>query len=182
VSGLVLAVSRSAQHVPRLAKPNQPGIRLIAGLGVENDAHLGVTVQHLFPMRRYPTKPNLRQVHLMHAEFHDELNGQGFSIRPGTMGENITTREIDLLGLPLSTRLHLGPHAVVEVAGLRNPCEKLNRIAPGLMAATLGRDSEGRVVRKAGIMTIVITSGDVTPGDRIEVELPKGPFCPLGPV
>ncbi len=157
-------------------------MRLLAGLGVEGDAHLGETVKHRSRVRRDPTQPNLRQAHLIHAELHDELRAAGFAVAPGEMGENITTRGVDLLGLPTGTRLHLGETAVVEMTGLRNPCAQLDTIQPGLMAATLDRDDEGRLIRKAGVMAIVLASGEVRPGDAIRVELPPEPHQPLEPV
>ena len=169
----VIAVSRSRSHT--LSKPNEGSIRLLAGLGVEGDAHMGVTVKHRSRVARDPTVPNLRQVHLIHAELHDELEAAGFRLAPGVMGENVTTRGVDLLGLPTGAKLRLGAAAVVEITGLRNPCAQLNKIQPGLMAATLDRDLDGNLIRKAGIMGIVLAPGEVKPGDRIEVELPPEP-------
>jgi len=177
MTGVVTAVSRSATHT--LLKRHEDRIRLVAGLGVEGDAHLGETVKHRSRVARDPTQPNLRQVHLIHAELHDELRAGGFSVSAGEMGENITTRGIDLLALPAGARLRLGGTAVVEVAGLRNPCAQLDRIQPGLMAATLARDDQGQLVRKAGVMGIVVAGGDVKPGDAIEIELPPPPHRPL---
>ena len=179
-SGVVTAVSRSATHT--LSKPNQDSVRLLTGLGVAGDAHLGATVKHRSRVARDPTQPNLRQVHLVHAELHDELRAAGFAVAAGQMGENVTTRGVDLLGLPAGTRLHLGEEAVVEVTGLRNPCAQLDRIQPGLLAATLGRDTHGNLIRKAGVMGIVLTGGAVRPGDPIRVELPPGPHRSLAPV
>src|SRR5688500_13750994 len=155
-----------------MSKPNEERIRLLAGLGVEGDAHLGETVKHRSRVKRDPTQPNLRQVHLIHEELHDELRAAGYEIAPGQMGENITTRGVDLLGLPAGSRLRLGGTAVVVVTGLRNPCAQLDGIQPGLMAATLGRDANGNLRRKAGVMAIVLTGGDVRSGDSIHVELP----------
>jgi len=139
-------------------------------------------VQHLSRIRRDPTQPNLRQVHLIHAELHDELSGRGFTVAAGQMGENVTTRGLDLLALPTGTRLRLGDEAVVEVTGLRNPCTQLDGIQPGLMEATLERDEDGELRRKAGIMGVVVTGGEVRPGDDIAVELPPEPHQPLEPV
>ncbi len=189
MNGVVTAIGRSATHT--LNKPNQEGIRLVAGLGVEGDAHQGVTVKHRSRVARDPSQPNLRQVHLVHAELHDELRAAGFDVSAGQMGENITTRGIDLLALPAGTRLHIGRDGgsadsaddvtnpggtvVVEVTGLRNPCAQLDRIQPGLMAATLGRDEQGGLIRKAGIMGIVLFGGELRPGDPIRVELPPEP-------
>ena len=180
MSGTVVAVSRSATH--SVSKPNQASIRLVAGMGVEGDAHQGVTVKHLSRVARDPNQPNFRQVHLIHAELLDELAHSGFEIAAGQMGENVTTRGVDLLGLPAGARLRLGADAVVEVTGLRNPCAQLDGIAPGLMAATLGRDARGALVRKAGVMGVVIAGGDVRPGDSIRIELPPPPHCALEPV
>jgi MOSC domain-containing protein YiiM len=165
-----------------MTKPNDGSIRLLAGLGVEGDAHMGATVKHRSRVERDATQPNLRQVHLIHAELHDELKPAGFDVAPGVMGENVTTRGIDLLGLPVGARLHLGGTAVVEVTGLRNPCVQLDGIQEGLMAAVLDRDAEGNLVRKAGIMSVVVVGGDVRPGDAIGIELPAGEHRPLEPV
>ncbi len=180
MSGHVIAVSSSGAHT--MAKPNRERIRLLDGLGVEGDAHQGETVKHRSRVKRDPTQPNLRQVHLIHAELHDELRAAGFDIAPGQMGENVTTRGVDLLGLPTGARLRLGETATVAVTGLRNPCAQLDGIQQGLMAATLGRDEDGALVRKAGIMGIVLAGGDVKPGDPIHVELPPEPHRPLEPV
>jgi MOSC domain-containing protein YiiM len=180
LGGIVMAVSCSGTHT--MSKPNQESIQLLAGLGVAGDAHQGETVKHRSRVRRDPTRPNLRQVHLIHAELHDELRDAGFAVSAGQMGENITTRGVDLLRLPLGTRLLLGDTATVEVTGLRNPCAQLNGIAPGLMAATLDHDEEGNLVRKAGVMGGVLSGGEVRPGDAIRVELPPTPHRPLEPV
>lgn len=180
MSGTVTAVSRSGAHT--FTKPNEERITLLEGLGVEGDAHAGETVKHRSRVARDPNQPNLRQVHLIHEELHQELRQQGFEVAPGQMGENVTTRGVDLLGLPVGTRLRLGDSAVVEVTGLRNPCSQLNSIQPGLMAATLDRDADGNLIRKAGIMGVVISGGEVYPDDEIQVELPTGPHQPLGPV
>ena len=180
MAGLVAAVSRNATHT--LKKLNADRIRLVMGLGVEGDAHAGITVKHRSRLARFADAPNLRQVHLIHAELHDELSREGIAVSAGQMGENITTRGVDLLGLPTGTRLHLGEAAVVEVTGLRNPCAQLDRIQPGLMGATLERSAEGKLIRKAGIMAIVIVAGQVSPGDAIGIELPAQPHQPLAPV
>ena len=180
MSGVVIAVSRSATHT--MSKPNQESIQLMTGLGVAGDAHQGETVKHRSRVARDPTQPNLRQVHLIHAELHDELQGAGFAVSPGQMGENVTTRGVDLLGLPVGTRLLLGNTATVEVTGLRNPCAQLDGIAPGLMAATLDRDAEGNLVRKAGVMGVVLNDGEVRPGDAITIEPPSAPHRSLEPV
>ena len=180
MNAVVAAVSRSAKHT--LVKANQDSIRLLSGLGVDGDAHQGATVKHRSRVARDPTQPNLRQVHLIHAELHEELRAAGFIVSAGQMGENITTQGVDLLGLPAGARLCIGGAAVVEVTGLRNPCAQLDRIQPGLMAATLGRDQHGNLVRKAGIMGVVIAGGEVRPGDQIRVELPPQPHRQLAPM
>ncbi len=178
--GIVAAVHRSAAHT--LSKREAPGIRLLAGLGVEGDAHLGETVQHRSRVARDPGQPNLRQVHLIHAELHDALRERGFAVRAGEMGENITTRGLDLLRLPTGTRLQLGAEAVVEITGLRNPCAQLDGLQPGLMAAVLDRDAQGQLIREAGVMGIVVAGGEVRPSDPIHIELPPQPHRPLVPV
>jgi len=180
MTGTVAAVSRSPTHT--FTKPNADSIRLVAGLGVDGDAHQGATVKHRSRLERFGGTPNLRQVHLIHAELFDELRVAGFIVSPGEMGENITTQDVDLLGLPTGARLHLGPAAIVEVTGLRNPCRQLDKLQPGLMAATLARDAEGNLIRKAGIMAVVIAGGQVSPGDSIRIELPAQPHQPLAPV
>ena len=170
---VVVAVARDGGH--RFSKPVCPSIRLLEGLGVEGDAHLGRTVQHRSRVARDPTQANLRQVHLIHAELFDELRAAGFELAPGLIGENITTRGIDLLGLPRGARLHVGQTAIVEVTGLRDPCRQLNDYRPGLMTAVLGRDEQGNLIRKAGIMGIVLADGEIRAGDAIWAELPPEP-------
>ncbi len=177
MTGLVTAVGRSARHT--FGKPTEAGIRLLAGLGVEGDAHAGETVKHRSRVRQDPSQPNLRQVHLIHAELHDELRAAGFDVSAGQMGENVTTRGVDLLALPTGTRLHLGGEASVRITGLRNPCRQLDDFRPGLMQAVLGRDRRGNLVRKAGIMGVVVSGGEVRPGDAVRVELAPGPRRPL---
>lgn len=178
--GVVEAVSQSSTHT--FSKQSKLWIRLLAGLGVEGDAHLGTTVKHRSRVARDPAQPNLRQVHLLHQELLDELKTQNFVIGPGDIGENILTRGIDLLGLPGGTVLRIGATASVQVMGLRNPCVQLDRFKPGLMAATLDRDKAGGLVRKAGVMAIVMTSGDVRPNDPIVAVLPAEPHRRLLPV
>jgi MOSC domain len=176
----VVSVSRDAGH--HFGKINCQSIALLAGLGVEGDAHMGITVKHRSRVRRDPSQPNLRQVHLIHGELIDALQSQGFAVSAGAIGENITTRGIDLLGLPRGARLRIGATAIVEVTGLRNPCIQLDTFQPGLMAAVLGRDEQGNLVRKAGVMGIVLAAGVVHVNDSIGVTLPDGPFSPLEPV
>lgn len=178
--GLVVAVSLRPGH--HFSKTPSLGIRLLTGLGVAGDAHMGVTVKHRSRVRKDPTQPNLRQVHLIHTELFDELRTKGFAVKPGELGENVTTSGIDLLALPAGTRLHLGESAVVEITGLRNPCVQIDDFQQGLMAATLDQDADGNLVRKAGIMSVVIRDGDVRPGDAIGVELPSAPHRRLQPV
>ncbi|HET6874837.1 MAG TPA: MOSC domain-containing protein [Acidimicrobiales bacterium] len=180
MAGLVVSVHRSATHT--MSKFDEGGITLVAGLGVEGDAHAGATVKHRSRVRRDPTQPNLRQVHLIHAELHDELRAEGFDVRPGQMGENVTTRGVDLLGLPTGSRLQLGDEAIVELTGLRNPCSQLDGLIPGLMAAVLDRDEEGRLIRKAGVMAVVVVGGTVRRGDDVVVRVPAGPPRRLEPV
>lgn len=175
--GTIVAVARDEGH--RFSKPLLPAIRLLAGLGVEGDAHCGKTVKHRSRVAVDPTQPNLRQVHLIHAELFEELAGKGFSLRPGEIGENVTTRGLDLLALPAGTRLRLGSEALVEVTGLRNPCVQIEAFQPGLLKAVLGRDANGHLVRKAGIMAIVLEDGEVRPGDSIVVTLPALPHRAL---
>ena len=178
--GTVIAISKSPSH--SFSKPNQKSIRLVTGLGVEGDAHLGEKVQHRSRVAKDPTQPNLRQVHLIHAELHDELRERGFDVSAGQMGENITTRGINLLGLPAGTRLHIGKTAIVEVTGLRNPCYQLDDFQAGLMKAVLDRDEQGNLIRKAGVMGIVLTDGEVYVNDDIRVELPPETHETLKPV
>lgn len=171
------AVSRDRTH--RFSKPNESAIRLVAGIGVEGDAHAGATVQHRSRAAKSPVLPNLRQVHLIHSELHSELRSKGFVVGPGDMGENVTTAGVDLLALPEGTRLGLGGTAVVEVTGLRNPCTQLDRFQAGLMGAVLDRGPDGELVRKAGVMAVVIAGGEVRPGDAVLVLPPPPPHRPL---
>lgn len=180
MNGRVEAVNVSAKHT--MAKRSEASIRLIEGIGVEGDAHAGKTVKHRSRVMQDATQPNLRQVHLIHGELHDELRESGFDVAAGQMGENITTREVDLLGLPKGTRLRIGDDAVVEITGLRSPCAQLDGIQPGLMKAVLGRDDEGNLIRKSGVMGIVLAGGDVRENDVVGIELPPEPRQPLEPV
>jgi MOSC domain-containing protein YiiM len=175
-------VSVSFRRGHHFSKTPSLSIRLLAGLGVDGDAHMGETVKHRSRVRKDPTQLNLRQVHLIHTELFDELRDKGFDVKPGDLGENITTSDIDLLGLPTGTRLHIGASAVVEVTGLRNPCIQIDTFRKGLMAATLDKDAAGNLVRKAGVMSVVLAGGDVRPGDVINVERPASPHRPLLPV
>lgn len=176
----VLAVHRSSSH--NFSKFAEEAVTLVPGLGVQGDAHSGATVKHRSRLARDASQPNLRQVHLLHAELFDALMESGFAVWPGDMGENITTRGVDLLGLATGTRLHLGRNAIVEVTGLRNPCSQIDKFQRGLMAAVLTRDGDGRLVRKTGVMAVVVAGGEVQPGDPIRVELPAGEPRPLEPV
>ncbi len=178
--GVVIAVARSPHHT--FSKRAEMFIRLRTGLGVEGDAHMGETVRHRHHRAKDPAAPNLRQVHLIHSELFAELAGKGFRIHPGDFGENITTEGLDLLLLPQGTRLRIGDSAIIELTGLRNPCSQIDRFRPGLMKAVLGRDAAGNLVRKSGVMAIVVAGGQVAPGDPIEVVLPGGPCRPLEPV
>ncbi|MUK03552.1 MOSC domain-containing protein [Vibrio cholerae] len=173
----VVSLSLSTEH--NFSKQPLPSILLVEGVGVEGDAHSGTTVQHLSRVRADPTQPNLRQVHLIHAELFDELEQEGFPVRPADLGENITTRGLDLLGLPEGTLLRIGVDAVIQVTGLRNPCHQIDRFQKGLLKAVLPRDSQGNVVRKAGIMGIVLTGGRIEVGDGIQVTMPAEPHRPL---
>ncbi|MCM1945050.1 MOSC domain-containing protein [Streptomyces sp. G2] len=175
--GTVTTVSSNGTY--SFTKPNREAITLLAGLGVEGDVHAGVTVKHRSRVAQDPTRPNLRQVHLIHGELFDEVAGAGFEVNPGDLGENVTTHGIDLLALPTGARLHLGAEAVVEVTGLRNPCAQIDNFRHGLLKQVVGRDADGELVRKAGIMGIVLTGGEVRPGDPIRVEVPAGPHRPL---
>ena len=173
--GTVVSVGCSPDHGFR--KAPQDSIRLLAGLGVEGDAHAGATVQHLYRMRLDPTAPNLAQVHFLHAELFDELEARGFGrVAPGDLGENVLTAGLDLINLPTGTLFHLGPEAVVRVSGIRDPCKQIDRVARGMTKALFDRDGAGRVVRKAGIMGVVVAGGAVRAGDAIAVTLPEEPF------
>lgn len=176
----VTAVCRDGEH--RFSKTPVDEVVLLSGLGVQGDVHLGVTVQHRSRVAADPTQPNLRQVHLIHAELFAEVGDHGFRVDPGQLGENITTRGIDLLALPRGTRLHLGNEAVIEVTGLRNPCQQINSFQPRLLKEVLTKNPAGDLVRKAGVMSVVQTGGVVRPGDPITVQLPATPHQALEPV
>ncbi len=173
----VLSVSCSPSH--EFSKRRTEAIRLLAGLGVAGDAHCGATVRHRSRVAADPSQPNLRQLHLIHAELFAELATAGFDVGPGDLGENVTTSGLDLLALPCGTLLRIGAEALVAITGLRNPCGQIERFRPGLLAAVLGRDAEGRVIRKAGVMAVVLQGGAIRPGDAIGVTLPPPPHARL---
>lgn len=177
VGGKVVAVCLSEKH--SFSKASKDSITLVEGIGVDGDAHAGQTVKHRSRVKRDPNQPNLRQVHLIHSELFDELRKCGFEVSPGNLGENITTKGIDLLALPQKTRLHIGPSAIVEVTGLRNPCLQLDSFIPGLMKAVLVKDEKGNLKRKSGIMSVVIKGGQINLNDAIEVVLPPSPYIQL---
>ena len=175
----VVSVCAGPVHGPH--KPELDRIELVAGLGVAGDAHFGRTVQHRSRARAHPDLENLRQVHLVGLELHEELAGRGLEIAAGEMGENVLTRGVDLLGLSTGTVVRLGPEAEVELTGLRNPCRQLDDVRPGLMAAVLDRADDGQFVRRAGVMAVVRTGGEVRPGDVVAIERPDE-HRPLRPV
>jgi MOSC domain-containing protein YiiM len=177
LEGTVTAVSSNGVY--SFTKPNRESITLLAGLGVEGDVHAGVTVKHRSRMAQDPTQPNLRQVHLIHEELFEEVAEDGFRVAPGELGENVTTRGIDLLGLPVGTLLHLGDEAIVEVTGLRNPCVQIDGFQDGLLKRVVSRDESGRLIRRAGIMGVVRQGGTVHPGATLTAVLPSGPHRPL---
>ena len=174
---VVTSVSLDGQH--RFSKAPAAQIMLLTGLGVQGDAHAGATVQHRSRVAADPTQPNLRQVHLIQSELHAQLRSQGFDVAAGQLGENITTRGIDLLALPRGAVLRIGSAAVIQITGLRNPCQQINAFAPGMLRAVLATAPDGEVVRKAGVMGIVLSGGAVAPGDRIALALPAPPLLPL---
>lgn len=176
----VIAVCTSPGHT--MSKPATDSIRLLAGLGVEGDAHAGTTVKHRSRVAKDPDAPNLRQVHLLQSELFDDVARQGFTVKPGELGENITTAGVDLLSLPRGTVLRLGATAEVEITGLRNPCTQIDGLQQGLMEAVLERSPERGLIRKAGIMSIVITGGEIRAGDAITITLPPLPHEALKPV
>ena len=171
--GHVVSVSSAERH--SFSKPVRPKIRLIAGLGVEKDAHAGATVRHRYRVKQDPAQPNLCQVHLIHVELFHQLSLEGFTIAPGDLGENITTQSVDLLSLPVDTQLRIGDSAVIQLTGLRTPCVQLDRLERGLMRAMKGVDSNGMPRPRCGVMAVVIASGEVMPGDEVRVTLPTEP-------
>ena len=177
MTGHVIALHRSAGH--NFSKQVETSLTLLQGLGIEGDAHMGATVKHRSRVAADPNQPNLRQVHLLHAEMIDQICGKGFNIKPGDVGENISTHGIDLLTLPRHTRLHIGATVILSVTGLRNPCAQLDNFQAGLTQAFLGRSGDGNLIRKSGVMAIVLEGGIIFQGDEIRVELPSQPHLAL---
>lgn len=175
--GMVMAVAKSGNHA--FSKPLVPFIDCVEGLGVEGDAHQGRTVKHRSRVKVDPTQPNLRQVHLIHAELFDAMASAGFHVGPGDLGENITSKGVDLLGLPRGALLAVGQEAVLEVTGLRNPCAQIEAFQAGLLKEVLEKREDGTLIRKSGIMAIVKVSGRIETGDAIKIIIPDGPHEPL---
>jgi len=173
----VVAVSRSPEHT--FSKPNEKSIKLIKGYGVEGDAHAGEKVKHRFLVGIDPTKPNIRQVHLIHVELLEELNGKGFTVYPGELGENITSRGVDLLGLPTGTRLLIGAEVKIEITALRNPCVQIDWFQKGMLKEVVYKNKDGKIVRRAGVMGIILIGGIIRPNDEIIMELPPKPHHSL---
>ncbi|GGD89476.1 MOSC domain-containing protein [Tsuneonella deserti] len=172
----VIGLARSGSH--RFSKEPCERLTLIAGYGVADDAHAGATVQHVSRKKKDPHQPNLRQVHLIHSELLDEVAAKGFAIASGELGENLTTRGIDLLALPTDARLRIGD-VVVRVTGLRNPCWQIDAFRPGLLAEMIEKRADGSILRKCGVMAVVESGGEIAQGAAIEVELPPAPHRPL---
>lgn len=174
--GEVAAVARSAEH--SFSKTCLEQIDCVAGEGVVGDAHRGQTVKHRSRVKQDPHQPNLRQVHLIHEELLRELQQQGFEVAPGALGENITTRGVDILNWPQGTRVHLG-EVVLQITGLRNPCAQLNDFQAGLLEQVLERDATGRTIRKSGVMSVVLKGGRIQTGDSLQAYLPPEPHRSL---
>jgi len=173
----VFSVSKDNTH--NFSKTQCSSIFLIKGEGVEGDAHRGVRVKHRSRVKLDPNQPNLRQVHLIHYELIQELQTKGFNVDASTMGENITTSGIDLLSLPRGTKLAIGNEAVIKVTGLRNPCKQLDKYQSGLTKAVLDIAPDGNIIRKAGIMGVVLNGGEISKDDKIEVTMPPKPYQAL---
>lgn len=180
--GIPTASSLHLSDAHTFSKRTVPALQLVAGLGVDGDAHSGPTVKHRSRVRANPDQPNLRQIHLIHGEFLDELAGKGFTVNPGDLGENVTTRGIDLLGLPTGTLLRIGDSALLAVTGLRNPCGQIESFQSGLLGECVSTDASGRIVRKTGVMAVILTGGTIHAGDPIRVAYPPEPHLPLEPV
>ncbi|MDE0771993.1 MAG: MOSC domain-containing protein [Salibacteraceae bacterium] len=178
--GIVQSVSKSETH--SFSKYKYDNIVLIKGLGVEGDAHLGKKVKHRYLVNKDPNQPNLRQVHLVHSELFDELKTKGFNLQAGEIGENITTKGVELLALPRNSILTIGANVKIKITGLRNPCSQLNAIKKGLLKAVLDKDKKGNTIRKSGVMGIVLEGGEISIGNKIIVELPSKPYLRLEPV
>ena len=158
-SPIVVAVHKSKVH--NFSKETCLFINLLEGLGVEGDAHMGAKVQHVYQVRKNPNELNLRQVHLMHNELFDELKRDNYTVQPGQLGENITTAHIDLLNIPKDAILNFPSGASIQITGLRNPCKLIDQFQSGLMKVLIDRDKNGNVVRKTGIMSVVLSGGIV---------------------
>ena len=180
VVGRVVAVHRSDGHT--FSKRTEDSITLVAGLGVEGDAHQGARVKHRSRVARDPEQPNLRQVHLMPSEVLEEAVANGFTVGPGDLGENVTTEGLDLIRLPAGSSVRIGDEAVVALTGVRNPCVQIDAFAEGLQGLMLGREHDGSLLRRAGVMSVVVVGGEIRVGDPIEVRFPAGPHRRLGPV
>lgn len=175
-------VSVNSKETPGVGKIPRDEVMLVAGHGVEGDYHAGAHVRHRARARTNPLQPNMRQVHLVHSELFDEMAALGITVTPGAMGENITTRGLALLDLAVGTKLHLGDSAVVEITGLRNPCNQLDAVDERLLSKVIEKLPDGSMMRRAGIMGIVLAGGPVRAGDAIRVEAPAGAARRLQPV
>jgi len=176
LTGRVVAVHTSGEH--EFSKQTCDSITVLPGLGVDGDAHMGARVQHLSRVRADPDQPNLRQVHLVTSEVLAEANEAGFEVAAGDLGENITTSGLDLITLPVGTTLRLGD-AILALTGLRNPCVQIDAFADGLQGQMLGRDADGKLVRKSGVMSVVVHGGEIRAGDSITVSFPPGDPIPM---
>ena len=112
-------------------------------------------------------------------EILSELNDKGFSVIPGELGENITTQGIDLLSLPQGCQLHIGKTTIIELTALRNPCVQIENFQTGMLKEVISKDKQGKIMRKLGMMGVVLSGGHVQPNDEITIQLPEQPHKSL---
>ncbi len=118
-----------------------PSVQAIENQGLEGDRH---------------ARPDsARQVLLIELETLEKLD-----LRAGDVKENITTRGIGLMQLPVGTRLHIGG-AVLELTGQCHPCSRMDEIRAGLLAELGGR---------RGVLARVAQTGTMRVGDAITIE------------
>ena len=175
--GAVAAVHRSDEHT--FSKATCESIELVAGLGVNGDAHQGAKVKHRSRVAANPDQPNLRQIHLVMSELLDEVNSAGHNVVAGQLGESITTTGIDLISLPVGSMLRIGDTALVALTGLRNPCPQIKSVGDGLMKMMFIDDQdnpEGPKIGRTGVMGVVIAGGIVAADDGIKIRFPAGPL------
>ena len=144
----VVAVSVSDKKGMR--KWNVASAVVVEGYGIEGDAHASADWH--------------RQVSLLAMESIEKMRKAGLDVNPGDFAENVTTEGIDLVSLPIGTRVSIGADVVGEVSQIGKKCHA---------RCAIYEQAGDCVMPKEGIFIKVVKGGTIAPGDPVAV-IPKG--------